>query len=163
MTTLTRETTLVTVTCPNCHMVYAIPDSLNREAREENAAAMGGDTHSKTVTCPAGHGWHYTGLNAEQDAKRRAKEAEAVAAKARQAAERLSQELAQANTRALRAQQEADHERRVAAARKGQLTKLRRRLANGVCPCCNRQFPNVLAHMSDKHPDFALPQEIANA
>lgn len=34
----------------------------------------------------------------------------------------------------------------------------RQRIANGVCPCCNRSFENVRRHMSSKHPDYAMPK-----
>ena len=32
--------------------------------------------------------------------------------------------------------------------------RMRDRVKNGVCPCCNRQFQNLLSHMRRKHPDF---------
>lgn len=28
------------------------------------------------------------------------------------------------------------------------------RVKNGVCPCCNRTFQNLVRHMHTKHPDF---------
>ena len=40
------------------------------------------------------------------------------------------------------------------AAVKGQLTKERKRTANGVCPCCKRSFANLHRHMSTQHPSF---------
>jgi hypothetical protein len=40
-------------------------------------------------------------------------------------------------------------------AQKGITTKLRKRIANGVCPCCQRSFTNVAQHMKRKHPDYA--------
>jgi hypothetical protein len=44
-------------------------------------------------------------------------------------------------------------ERRARAA-KGQATKLRKRAAAGVCPCCNRTFQQLASHMAEKHPGF---------
>jgi hypothetical protein len=41
---------------------------------------------------------------------------------------------------------------RSASAARGQVTKLRKRIANGVCPCCNRTFANLARHMASKHP-----------
>lgn len=41
------------------------------------------------------------------------------------------------------------------AAVKGQLTKERKRTANGVCPCCKRSFQNLHRHISNQHPDYA--------
>lgn len=37
---------------------------------------------------------------------------------------------------------------------KGQATKLRNRLAKGVCPCCKRSFTVLSRHMKTKHPDY---------
>lgn len=37
---------------------------------------------------------------------------------------------------------------------KGQVTKIKNRVGNGVCPCCNRTFQNLNRHMSHKHPEF---------
>jgi hypothetical protein len=40
------------------------------------------------------------------------------------------------------------------AAVKGQVTKLRKRAAHGVCAACNRTFANVARHMASQHPNF---------
>lgn len=39
-------------------------------------------------------------------------------------------------------------------AQKGQNTRLKKRIAAGVCPCCNRSFANLREHMAGQHPDF---------
>ena len=39
-------------------------------------------------------------------------------------------------------------------AMKGASTKLKKRIAAGVCPCCNRTFQNVARHMNNKHPGY---------
>lgn len=44
-------------------------------------------------------------------------------------------------------------ERQLSAAR-GQITKIKNRVGNGVCPCCNRTFQSLMQHMSTKHPEF---------
>ncbi len=49
-------------------------------------------------------------------------------------------------------------ERRLTAA-KGQQTKLKKRIAAGVCPCCHRTFKQLSAHMAQKHPDFAAAEQ----
>lgn len=33
--------------------------------------------------------------------------------------------------------------------------RLKKRAANGVCPCCTRTFTNLRRHMTTKHPDHA--------
>ena len=75
---------------------------------------------------------------------------------------RLRRELEQAN--GIRTNLEGDvaweqrEKGRIGAelrATKGVVTKIRRRVANGVCPCCKRHFVNLKRHMSGQHPEFA--------
>jgi hypothetical protein len=33
-------------------------------------------------------------------------------------------------------------------------TRIRNRIAAGVCPCCTRTFKNVARHIKDKHPTY---------
>ena len=40
------------------------------------------------------------------------------------------------------------------SAQRGVTTRLKNRVANGVCPCCNRTFVNLQRHMSTKHAGF---------
>lgn len=35
---------------------------------------------------------------------------------------------------------------------KGQMTKIKKRIDNGVCSCCHRHFTNLERHMKTKHP-----------
>lgn len=87
----------------------------------------------KNFYCPSGHSQCYR----ESDADRLRKQ--------------LNREIASHDqTRAHR----DDAERRVTA-QKGVNTKLKKRVGNGVCPCCNRSFTNLRRHMKCKHPDFA--------
>ena len=46
-------------------------------------------------------------------------------------------------------------EKRSKAAIKGQLTKTRNRVANGVCPCCSRTFVDLGRHMAGQHPEYS--------
>ena len=34
-------------------------------------------------------------------------------------------------------------------------TKIKNRIAAGVCPCCNRTFQNLARHMKGQHPGYA--------
>ena len=54
-----------------------------------------------------------------------------------------------------RAREHAEHETRRASAYKGHLTRTKKRVGNGVCPCCNRTFTNLGRHMQSKHPEYA--------
>lgn len=91
------------------------------------------DDH-RTWYCPNGHGWCY---KAESDI------------------ERERQRRISAEARAAQAEDRVDILKRQRAAAKGQLTKLRNRIANGVCPWCKRSFSNILAHIDTQHPDHA--------
>ena len=44
--------------------------------------------------------------------------------------------------------------RRKLSAAKGALTRTKKRVANGVCPCCNRTFQNLSRHMQGQHPGY---------
>ena len=48
----------------------------------------------------------------------------------------------------------AENEGRSHAATKGHLTRAKKRIGNGVCPCCNRHFTNLERHMNTMHPDY---------
>lgn len=87
----------------------------------------------KIFYCPAGHGQHYTGKTEAQRLK--------------DELERKNQMLDAANARAATAEQEKS---RVSKSHK----IMRARIVNGVCPCCNRTFQNLLMHMKSEHPDF---------
>ncbi len=80
-------------------------------------------------------------------------------------ADKVRDELTREKHRAEQARAEADSWRRRNAvtdrqlsARKGQITKIKNRIARGVCPACNRTFENVGRHMATKHPTFAAPE-----
>lgn len=47
-----------------------------------------------------------------------------------------------------------DRKRKQLEVRKGLLTRMKNRVGNGVCPCCNRHFKNLQGHMKTKHPEF---------
>lgn len=89
--------------------------------------------------CPAGHAQHYTGATEAQKLKRDL--------------ERKESELTAARDRANRLMSERDA---VAKAHR----KMRTRVANGVCPCCNRSFENLRNHMQSQHPEYGQQQTL---
>jgi hypothetical protein len=89
------------------------------------------DEKGKTLYCPLGHST--VRIKSEN-------------AKLKEANDALSASLVHE-----RDQREAA-ERKAAAAR-GQVTKVKNRVKNGVCPFCTRSFPNLAAHMETKHKD----------
>lgn len=121
---------LETKACAVCGVLYAAP-ALLFEKKFQN----GGDWY-----CPNGHNLHFV-ETVKQKLERERREHEA--------------------TRDL-----LEHEQRSHARTRGEVTKLRRkitaieqRIANGVCPCCNRTFKQVAAHMKRKHPEFVAELE----
>jgi len=83
------------------------------------------EDEKKYFYCPNGHGQHYSETESHRLKKLLEKE--------RQEAER-------------RIQVQIDARKIV----EGQL----KRLHKGVCPCCNRSFPNLAAHLKTKHPEL---------
>jgi chromosome segregation ATPase len=88
----------------------------------------------KTFYCPAGHSNYYSGPSEAQ--------------KLRKELERKEQMLDAAQARASKAETEREQ---ITRAHK----KMRVRVMNGVCPCCNRTFQNLMQHMQSEHPDFS--------
>lgn len=122
--------TLTVETCPACGVSQGVPTDLIKKAHAD---------HSRSIYCPNGHSWHYTG---ETDA------------------ERETRYRKQAEDRAARIQAELDRTEASRRAWKGQTTKLRNRAAAGQCVYCGRTFANVLAHVSSRHPG-ETPRELA--
>jgi DNA-binding XRE family transcriptional regulator len=98
--------------------------------------AMDGDFYDRrlkdrgTWYCPAGHPQHFTG---ETEAQRLQRELEH---KQRQL------EMEEAHSARLKTERD-----QVARAHH----RMRQRVFNGVCPCCNRTFQNLMAHMKTEH------------
>jgi hypothetical protein len=96
--------------------------------------------------CPNGHKQHYTG---QSDAD-----------KERERADQLQRQLTAAEERAKRQHELREAAERQAAAARGQVTRIKKRVGNGVCPCCNRTFSDLQRHMHTKHPEFKA-EEVA--
>jgi len=124
----TVEQTLVLVDCAACAIQFAVPERFDRKRQET------GDS----FWCPNGHSLSYKGELAELRRKLVSKETQLTAA----------------NDQRRAAEQDADTARRQAAAARGQVTRLKNRVGNGVCPCCNRTFRQLAAHMRTKHPGY---------
>ena len=124
-------TPLYITDCPSCGVVFAIPRTLEDRRRADG----------KNLFCPNGHmsSWRETDVD-------RANQKLARETRLREAAERRA-DLALDN---------AQREKRRAAAARGQLTKMRNRVANGVCPQagCKRSFTELHDHIRTCHPDL---------
>jgi hypothetical protein len=129
---ITASTTLHIHECCVCGITFAYPDELDDYAREHSSAAPG---KTATITCPAGHTWHYTGRNEEQ---------------------KLQERLERERRRAGRLAAERDQAEASARAHKGHATRLKNRAQAGMCPHgCNRHFKDLERHCKNKHPDAA--------
>ncbi len=130
MAELTFIVKFVLEECCNCHAQFAMTEQLNREKRNDHTLFY----------CPRGHGQQYTAMSD---------------------AEKIRREKVEVENRLQARINEETHLRLVAEkALKSETTKRRKiekRVAKGVCPCCNRTFEDLARHMSGKHKDFALP------
>lgn len=136
--TLTYTGSLVVTSCW-CGIRLAIPDDLYNMASRKGTS----------VYCPIGHKFVYGDTENEQ------LKAAAAAAERKLANAREDARSAWANVSVAREQR--DHARASAAAYKGHVTRLRNRIADGVCPVdgCRRNFANVKGHIERMHPTWA--------
>jgi hypothetical protein len=126
-------TDLTVMCCPECGILYAIPETLRAEAKSQGG-------HKIEWCCPNGHNLGYPGESAVERAKQ-----ERDAARDRAAAARARAEQAEASAAA---------QKRAASRARNERNKARKRSADGVCPCCGRSFKQVRRHMANKHPDY---------
>jgi len=127
--TFVGEAPATEVTCW-CGIRFAVPRSLHAEYLRKNEVKRG----SFSLYCPLGHEFVPKGPSE---------------------ADRLREQLERANSRAARLSAELTHKEREIVTRKGHATRLRKRIAAGVCPCCNRTFQDLARHMAGQHPDYA--------
>lgn len=126
--TLRYSGTLDIVTCW-CGIPHAIPAELNDYRLRKHR-----DGQDLAVYCPLGHGYVPSGT-------------------AQVELERERRERAEARAGHLKDQLQASE--RSNAALRGVVTRTKRRIGKGVCPCCNRHFANVEQHMLTRHPEYA--------
>ena len=118
--------------CWKCKTLMWLPSSLETVARA-NA--------NISFYCPHGHSAHYA-------------EGESNEAKLRRERDRLAQQVAQRDDEIKRQRELREAAERQAAAARGQVTKLKRRAAGGVCAHCNRTFSQLARHMHSKHKEI---------
>jgi hypothetical protein len=126
-TTLTRTVTLKIVECGTCGISFALPETLWNKCYNEGGF----------FSCPLGHsrGWDVGNKKAY--------------------ARELEDKVAQLESKVDLEKNKTMAAQREAAAARGQVTKIKKRIAKGVCPCCQRSFANLHRHISTKHPDYA--------
>lgn len=107
--------------CTECKIEWAIPDWFLKAKQCDH----------QTFYCPNGHRQYYPAGKTE--------------------AEKLRDELKRSQDLLARREAQLNAETLSHRATKGKVTKLRKRIENGVCPECHRHFPNLEAHMSTQH------------
>lgn len=129
MGTFTETRIFFVETCITCGIEFGMPDEYVKQLRRKESS----------FCCPNGHSMVY----GPSDLKK--KEAEIA---------NLKNQLQLAQETRRRAQNDADHFKASRNALRGQITKIKKRIGNGVCPCCNRTFQDLQRHMHTKHPEY---------
>lgn len=132
--TIQRTQRFIVIDCCSCGISFCMTEDMQNRRRDDG----------KSFFCPNGHSQSYT----ESTVDRLRKELEAK--------DKLllrEKELSASYRRT------KDTAMRSAAASRGAITKLKKRINHGVCPCCQRAFKQLAAHMKAKHPDFLKEQE----
>ena len=91
--------------------------------------------------CPYGHSQHFVSGESKEAILRRERD-------------RLQQQLAERDDSIRHWIDETDKARKALGKERTALRKVHTRVAGGVCPCCNRSFAKLAAHMKTKHPEF---------
>lgn len=131
--TYTEEVTLTVINCGKCAATYAINERFREKCLQD------------------GTGWHCPycevawGYFGNSEAKRLKEQAEA--AERRLAYERSRHDQTRAELRETEARRRGE---------KAAKTRIKNRVAKGVCPCCARYFVNLHRHMAGQHPDFVV-------
>lgn len=133
-----NATILITLSgesCTACGIIFGLESRHQTELRRSH----------KTFWCPGcGSRLHY---DSETDAEREAR--------LRKAAEdKLVRERASFDQERARLKEIVNLKESQRRAEKGAKTKLKKRVAAGVCPCCNRTFSQLSRHMETKHPEY---------
>lgn len=128
--------------CPKCKTFHSVPPHLDKAAQERRETI--------NIYCPNGHSWVFK-------SKLQISEEDEI----RQERDRLRQKIAEKDDEIKLQKELRKYEEHRVIAYKGIVTKTKKRLSGGACPCCNRTFSNLASHMKTKHKDYAAREEIA--
>lgn len=132
--TIEHKITLNLFECTECTAHIALTKDFERVLR---------DSH-KNFYCPNGHAQHFP--------------AESEAERLRKALYQSELEKARLSQKASAAQTERDAMALKQERLEREAARLKKRAAEGVCPCCTRTFSQLQRHMKAKHPQY-LEQE----
>lgn len=125
-TTFTGTLTFAVVVCAQCQVPFGISSRQDECFRETKA----------TFYCPHGHSQSYR----ESELERVKRQLVSVTA----TKERLETEVRHKGVM-------LEQEREARVKKEKSLARLKKRIGKGVCPHCNRYFPNVHKHMETEH------------
>jgi len=131
MVTTLAVLTLTHMGCSECHATYGLDE--RARARFQSVG-----TRWHCPYCDAGQSYRDNDLAREKKARERA---EWDAKRQRERADNYARRAVA-----------AEHSQRTT---KGHLTRIKRRVAAGICPCCNRTFRDLGRHMKGQHPGYA--------
>ncbi len=116
---------LAVINCGRCGGVYAILERVRRYNQEHGG-------HWNCPYCKVSWGYSETASGIE----------------------RLRRQVEWESKRRQWAEQKAKTAEARRRAEKAAKTRLKKRVAAGVCPCCNRTFKQLAAHIKRKHPEM---------
>lgn len=120
------------IDCGVCGGVYALTEKYRERAQQ----------YGTSWNCPYCQiGWGYSGRGEIQ--------------KVREERARLERQLTNERARHDQTRADRDHTEARRRAEKAAKTRIKNRIAKGVCPCCNRTFVNLQRHVASQHPEFA--------
>ena len=126
--TLTESVTLVTEVCITCGVTFAVPKALYDWCRKDP---------SKEFYCPNGHSMVFRKSILQQEIEKLKKENE----EAERARYSLHNQLSQKEQEVKKLQTS--------------IKRRNKRIAAGVCPCCNRTVNQLAEHIKTMHPEIA--------
>lgn len=125
--TVTEQIDFVQEQCCKCGIPFYMP-TYHRNGLINNPG--------QSFYCPNGHGQHYAGKTE---------------------AEKLKDELQSFKERTSKRQEELENMLLDKINENKKLSNQIKRTHAGVCPCCNRTFKQLAAHMKSKHPEYSKP------
>lgn len=120
---------LEVIHCYKCAIPFAVPVDYKQRLRDTG----------EEFFCPNGHGQVYT---------------KTTVMKLQEQIEREQEKIKHLNNSLDFVKTQRDSAERRIVGQKIQVSKLKNRIKNGVCPCCNRTFQNLHNHMKTQHPDY---------
>ena len=131
MITIYKTETYSILHCAKCGIGFGVPAEFEQAARSDR----------RSFFCPSGHSQWFPGKTDEQRVRE------------------LQAQIATKNDLLASTQREVEKRYRLQRAAEGKTRAIKRRVANGVCPCCTRTFQNLAQHMANKHPGFPSAAE----